>query len=316
MFFGSDDDVRTNGNNWLVNLFATHVNPPGTGNPATFDGSQTRATFFMIGSLDRYGADVAQSMQRAYAQGNEIGNHTYSHKGGLTYDGWLNDIAAGNAVITRATDQKGIGVASTDIFGFRAPEDKYNPDLYRALQQMGFTYDASIMEGYEAGHDGTNEYWPYTLDEGSPGANWNKANKITSNVPPGNVPGLWELPEAVYRIPPELRPKYGSSIYGCDWNWIHERKIDKQDMVTIFKYNLDLRLSSNRAPLQLCLHSQYYGVEKWFTAEDRASIAAMQDALTQMLEYALSKPEVRVVRGIDLISWMRNPAPLGQQPSH
>ena len=63
----------------------------------------------------------------------------------------------------------GPGVTEEDIFGFRTPFLKYNNATFEALQAEGFVYDCSIEEGYQPDHDGTNYYWPYTLDEGSPG---------------------------------------------------------------------------------------------------------------------------------------------------
>lgn len=59
-------------------------------------------------------------------------------------------------------------------------------------------------------------------------------------------------------------------------------------MVMIFKRNLGLGLTSNRAPLHLRIHAEYFGTERWVSEEDEASIDQMRVALTQMLESARS----------------------------
>ena len=39
----------------------------------------------------------------------------------------------------------------------------------RRVKAAGFWYDCSIQEGTDLDQDGTNFFWPYTLDQGSPG---------------------------------------------------------------------------------------------------------------------------------------------------
>jgi peptidoglycan/xylan/chitin deacetylase (PgdA/CDA1 family) len=310
--FGSDDNYQVDGTNWLVNdFYRNRRNPRGQGHPATFDGTPARGSFYVVGLIEDHGIDIRDVLSNAYLEGHEIGNHTYDHSSESSKEDWQHQIEAANEFITQPVKQGGLGIPTAEVYGFRAPQDAYNSELYELLDQLDFTYDASIVEGYQPDKDGTNEFWPYTLDQGSPAADWMFKSGFKDYTPPGKHPGLWEIPVDVYRIPPELQPKYGDWAYGCDWNWITELDMAPKDMVTIFKHNLDLRLKSNRAPLTLCIHSQFFGKEPGRSEQEQESTDALRKALSQMLDYALSKAEVRVVPAIDVIRWMSNPVLLG-----
>ena len=73
-------------------------------------------------------------------------------------------------------------------------------------------------------------------------------------------------------------------------------------------------LLSNRAPLVLCLHSDFYGLQPWDDDEEQARAQEMQDALSRFADYALSHEAVRAVRPMDLIGWMLDPRPLAEVP--
>jgi len=311
--FGSDDNPVAAGNNWLVNtFFGTRTNPQGTANPATFDGTPARGSFYLVGNTQDKGADFLASLRNAYLRGHEIGNHTFDHLGDLSQAGWLEQIRRTQEWISRPVSQGGLGVPAGEVYGFRTPFDHYNTQLYAVLDQLGFTYDASIVEGFQPEKDGTNDFWPYRLTHGSPGAEWLFESGAKPQTPPGEHPELWEVPASVYRVPPDLQARYGERAYGCDWNWIHQYRMRPQDMVRVFKYTLDLRLKSNRAPLHLCIHGQIFGEAAWQSEAERELVEPMREALSQMIDYALSQPEVRVVRAIDLLRWLKSPVPLGR----
>ena len=131
----------------------------------------------------------------------------------------------------------------------------------------------------------------------------------------GKQPGLWELPQNYLRWP-ETRT---GNIGYCDKDWFWAfRKGDPQTRgaktASVLKYNLDLRLAGNRAPFHLCLHSQEWADPSWVKNAPTENMLAKQAALQEFLTYALSKPEVRVVRQIDVIRWMREPVPLQPTP--
>ena len=309
--FGFDDNYRPEGNAWIADtLFAGRTNPAGTGNPATFDGLPARAGLFFIGfQMKDYGVDFRDSVQHLYDMGHEIGNHSYENNGGLSRDGWLQAIADTNAQLVS------LGIPATEIYGFRAPEDAYNTELYEVLEQLGFTYDASITSGWQPGDEGTNLSWPYSLENGSPDADWIHDTGFHSYTPPGDHPTLWEVPESVFYVPTALQSTYGTTAGYCDWNWINDDNAPPEDWVEFFKETLQQRLEGNRAPLHICLHGQYYGNEHWFEDDARAGTAERQQALLEMLDYALSLPDVRVVSPIDVLNWMNDPVPLGKAPA-
>lgn len=78
-------------------------------------------------------------------------------------------------------------------------------------------------------------------------------------------------------------------------------------MRAILEYNLDLHLSGNRSPLVFVAHAHLYAFS---TPEDNpdtpsdAERKARWKALTGFITYALTKPEVRVVAGRNIIEWM------------
>ena len=65
--FGSDDNYITSGNYWLVdNFYGTKTNPPGSGNPATYDGMPVGGSFYFIGfTLQDYGQAFRDSAKHA-----------------------------------------------------------------------------------------------------------------------------------------------------------------------------------------------------------------------------------------------------------
>ena len=79
------------GVNWAIGVFSALKNPAGKGNPATFDGTTARATFY---NTSTYTA-AAGSWKAAYNAGFETGNHTINHLHGGTADNGMNFSAAG-----------------------------------------------------------------------------------------------------------------------------------------------------------------------------------------------------------------------------
>lgn len=301
---------KDDANNWFVDtFFGTRTNPAG-GNPGTFDGVPARGTFFVAGRTEGDGKTVVESVRHAYYQGHEIGNNSYTADGGLTADQWRKNIRNTSDWMTRPVDKGGLGV--TQVYGFSAPGNDYNAALYDVLDQYGFAYDASIIEGYQPDKTGTNENWPYSLANGSPDADWLAANGYVPASAPKSHPQLWEVPQSVYRVPPDLQAKYGPVVVGCDSAWRNQFRMTPEDMVTVFKYNLDERLKSNRAPLQFCIDSESYSKPKDLTAEQSVAVDQVRAALSSIIDYALNKPEVRAVRLVDVLLWMKHPTPLAR----
>ena len=305
--FGSDDNWMPEGVNWFVTkLYAGRSNPPGAGNPATYDGRPIHGSFYLIGVHETYGRGLCTALRNAYLQGNEMGNHTYDHIGGLTLNGGLYEISKANDWMIRPANCSaritGLGIRADDIRGFRAPTDAYNDAMYKALKQLGFTYAASTATGWGTPTDGGNASWPGTLDSGFPVAPW--------VLQTGSQPGFWEVPQNYMRVPPSLQTKLsiGLRVGYCDKDWF-QAGIEGPNITTLLNYNLDQHLSGNRAPLSICVHSQEWGTAFW-AGTPSAQTLARQQALLDFRDYALSKPAVRVVSHYDVINWMKNPVPL------
>jgi hypothetical protein len=104
----------------------------------------------------------------------------------------------------------------------------------------------------------------------------------------------------------------GHKITSFDYNLWHLAELNKEEVLGILKYNLDLRLAGNRAPMTFGAHTQYY-VGNWSQNAPNATTTQMQEAISEFIEYALSKPEVRVTTADNVIKWCQNPTPLPQK---
>ena len=85
--------------------------------------------------------------------------------------------------------------------------------------------------------------------------------------------------------------------------------ISAQDFYNSMKWALDLRLEDvdNRAPLLIGLHSDTYSTQNMGYSQP---LDQRRKAVSDFLDYALSKPEVRFVSAKQLIQWMCDPKPL------
>jgi hypothetical protein len=316
---GFDDNGQAAGMTWATDMMA----------------SRGRATFFLTSTYAQ-----ATVWRAAYMAGHEIGNHTVTHATDRNVGAprWRQEMTDCNAYITGQ-----VGVPAAEITGFRTPFLKYDDDTLGVVKELGFQYDTSIEEGYEwddnanggngATQDGTNFYWPYTLDNRSPGhttqVEWGEGLVEISPRP-----GLWELPVYAvvtppddkceqYGVPSGLRTRLktrqswfdvdGGLITGFDYNlWagtsVGGFAMTKAEFVATLKYTLDQRLAGNRSPFLFGAHTDYY-VASWnANATGTPSEADRRAALEEFLDYAKSKPEVEIVTYKHVLDWVRNPA--------
>ena len=335
---GSEGGVR-----WLTGLFASRRNPPGSGDSGTFDGAPLHYAFYVnTFYLDPAGRDageraaqrrenpvfVKRAWKEAVEAGHEIGVHTHSHPHGRPFSvaQWEAEIDRSIAVLTapwkpdetpeRPDREAGLGLARTDLVGFRAPFLEPADNGMTAARAKGFLYDSSIEEvwrsGEGAGDEGEGFRPPYRLDAGLPDV----------NPPIGPQPGLWEIPIydyltpsdaecARYGLAPGFRarlkavkdyfiPEYGG-ITGMDWNLWNEFNLTPAEFLAVLKYTLDRHLASDRCPLTVGLHSAVYTVTPDMPPERAALVRERRAAVEAFLDYALSKPEVRVVSHRELL---------------
>jgi peptidoglycan/xylan/chitin deacetylase (PgdA/CDA1 family) len=334
---GFDDNTKAEGIDWAINLFSNKKNP---------DGSNARVSFYMNTKgfhewIDDDPAELLNAVKRLKNTDHEIGNHTYCHHSDLQNDDWDTFTQTINALtsaqwqtkLQKATNdlKEYASIPKSEISGFRAPYLLYNQNLFDQLKKEGFLYDCSIEEGAAEKFDGTNFRWPYQLNEGSPGHNesWYGNSQNPNFVKIGSIPGLWELPNHLFMIPKDTECKaYGIKkglwkrikqklpyledykITGFDYNLWNNAELNKEEVLGILKYNLDLRLKGNHAPLMFGAHTQYY-TQAWADAHSpNANYLEMRAAISEFIDYALSKPEVRIVPAKDIINWCTNPVPL------
>ena len=328
---GFDDNTVSDGINWAINLFENKKN---------HDNSKALASFYMnTAGLDSFIEDTPSNlltaMQALKDTDHEIGNHTYDHHQGLNESQIiaLNNSQWNKSITDCETKLKNpVGVSQSSITGFRSPYLLYNPNTLNVLKTKNYLYDCSIEEGYAEQFNGKNFRWPYQLNEGSPGHNesWYANPENPNAITIGAVEGLWELPVYVLMVPKDSEcKKYGITkglwnrikekmpylnghkITSFDYNLWHLAELNKEEVLGILKYNLDLRLEGNRAPMTFGAHTQYY-VGNWSQYAPNATTIQMQEAISEFIEYALSKPEVRVTTGDNVIKWCQNPTPLPQ----
>jgi peptidoglycan/xylan/chitin deacetylase (PgdA/CDA1 family) len=311
---GWDDNGQVGGMTWAVDMLK----------------DRGKASFFLTCTYMQ-----AAAWKAAYMAGHEIGNHTVSHATdrNVGLPRWLQEMNDCNKYITEQ-----VGVPADEIIGFRTPFLKYDTDTLAAVKQVGFRYDTSIEEGYEwddkanASQDGTNYFWPYTLDNRSPGhttqVEWGEGLK---EIDPQS--GLWELPVYAVVVPPDakcqqygvepgLRMKLkqrqtwfdvdGGLITGFDYNlWASTSvggfAMTKAEFVATLKYTLDQRLAGNRSPFLFGAHTDYY-VASWnMNAAGTPSEADRRAAIEEFLDYAKMKKEVEITTYKDVLEYVRNP---------
>ena len=100
---------------------------------------QIPATFFCIG-VDSTHKEQAEVMQSIVAHGHEIGNHTMNHRqdfGQMTPSDKRKEIVECDNVLR--------DTINTEIVGFRSPGYYFDDSIYPILQELGYTYDTSIL---------------------------------------------------------------------------------------------------------------------------------------------------------------------------
>ncbi len=298
-----DDNHRPWAVDWLVQELKKYQHS---------DGTPIRAVFFNTGKALSESQNIGAWI-RAFDAGHEIGNHTMNHLEGETLSStqWHDEIVSFSARLASPRPQ-GMGVSVSEIKGFRAPFLQYTDDALRELVQNNIVYDSSIEEGWAENQDGSNFFWPYTLDKGSPGHDYlvrsgAKKNAIVS------APGVWEIPIHVMMIPDDqdclrfgipvgLRDRLvrnhewikrtGYKVTGVDWNLLYFFSFTPEEYLGVLKYNLNKRIHTNRAPFNFAMHSQYYDTPE------------RQMVFSKFIEYALSFPQVRFVTPVRMIEWL------------
>lgn len=309
VIFGYDDNQFDDGMTNVLELYKTRVNPPGAGNPLTFDGAPARASFYVTpGGRDSqwvWTVDEATvvSWKRAFDEGHEIGNHTYYHEHGLqfTVERWSEEIQMCNDFIVER-----VGIPLEAVTGFRTPFLEYNTNLFYALKEHGFEYDNSYEGGIRwDGETGSTMYWPYTMDNGAPPGEQGRTL--------AKIPGMWEMPTDNVVEPS------GGKVTGFDYNLWFAKQYTKAKFVATLKNTLDKKYYGNRAPMNFGMHTNYYSdkaieeMKIYDPASERklvTNVVERTQGIKEFLDYALSLPDVRVVTTQQALEWIKYPVKL------
>lgn len=322
-----DDNSRVDGMEWALELAAARKN---------LDGTPVNMTFFMTTKFIAQDAvtdpkALKTVWREALAEGHEVALHSVTDETSKSSDTnrWTEELTGTLDALTKDYDaneepwdtslKSGPGLPREQLVGWRTPLLATNDLLMPVLKAHGVWYDSSLEEGFQDGQDGTDFLWPYTLDSGSPGDAFLAARgSQDTKAPITRHAGLWELPVYTVITPPEIRAalKYrvnwfddtSGKITGDDFNLLTYSlfQMNKAEFLATLKYTLDQRLRGNRAPLLITLHSDYYSPE--FTYAPNLTSAERREAIEEFLDYALSKPEVRVRSYKEIFDWMRSPA--------
>ncbi len=329
---------------WIHEYAKKKTNPNTSNNAATFDGSPVYLSFFSntIG-FNAHNSDYPNLLKwihnEVFTYGHEVGNQTHAHLQNFndtaSATSWQNVINEFNSNISEplpsnlkdAVDDlntEGAGIATSNIFGFRAPFLIVTANMFQAVSNIGLKYDCSIEEGAYENQNASNYYWPYTLHDGL-GHHYNPdINKITSSYP-----NIMEIPVyllelvpdslcANYGIPSGLKNKINAKmswvtdkITGYDYNlWAtFSAALNKDEVLAILKFNFDKRYNGNRAPLTLGIHSNYY-TSSWDNSAENANWMQRQQAIEEFIDYVLQHSSARIVSHKQLYDWMRNPQKL------
>lgn len=309
---GYDDNRYEDGMQWVLDMMLQHKNPAGSGNDATFDGHNLKASFyFTTDALDDGGEALLAQWRRAVDIGHEAGNHTHTHREREreTPFVWQEELTTCNSILAEK-----LGIPRNAILGVRAPFlDFLAPPLFDTLAAGldGIIYDCSIRHD-PYGDDPENwtfyrHVWPYTLEKG--------LDVFTAGGYAIGNPAIWEVPcyslptsgdRASMRQPQNMYTGFDSTAYATSGGMGMSAAAFHDSL----KWALELRMAEgdNRAPLTIGLHSDTYSAQNTGYSQP---LAERRAALADFVDYALrTYPEVRFVSTKQLLMWMSHPTPL------
>jgi hypothetical protein len=243
------------------------------------DGRMSPVTYF----ITKVNTDPALARQR-YLEGNELANHTATHLTGpeTTLEEWRQELSDVNRFLVND-----VGLPSNAIAGFRAPSLVTTENMWQALKELSFLYDASLSEIVRvpplvsAGPD--SFAWPHTLDYGSGLA------CVSSHCPDISLPGVWSIPLWVF---------YDRD--GNNYGALDPATASDSVFHDILEYNFQQRYDGNRCPLGLYSHA------------GQLALPDRQGALRTFLQDKLTRPDVWMITMRGLIEWMREPVPVSR----
>ncbi|MBP1656866.1 MAG: hypothetical protein H6Q31_1467 [Bacteroidetes bacterium] len=264
-----------------INSFAESFIQPIVKDLRNPDGRKSPVTYF----LTKVNTEPALARQR-YLEGNELANHTATHLTGpeTTPEEWRQELSDLNQFLVND-----VGLPSDAIAGFRAPNLATSENMWEALKDLHFLYDASLSEIVTVPplvSTGPDSFaWPHTLDFGSGLA------CLSAHCPDIPLPGIWSIPLWV------LYDRNGNN-YGA----LDPAVASDSIFHDILEYNFQQRYDGNRCPLGLYSHA------------GQLALPGRQNVLRAFLQEKLALPDVWMITMRGLIEWMREPVPVSGLP--
>ncbi|KMQ50862.1 chitin deacetylase [Chitinispirillum alkaliphilum] len=320
---GFDDNRYADGVDWVLDeLLAGRYNNQGIGNKATFDGTPMAVSFYVIGNVDLPWSEdpfnqpipderpVTDAFRRAYDAGMGIGNHTWTHQYNL-YDLSENESIGGRPSLYMeiGTCSKYLvnimGMPVQHIYGFRTPylANSLDGSSFKVTRDLGILYDCTLNNSLQGSRpaEWTRADFPGRMDNG-----WTAWGRFP-------VDNFWQFPNATYPV-----TEGGTfSDMGFDSGpngW--PGGASATAMFNQMKWAIQYHYETNRAPIDLGLHSDYYSQEAQNTPGSGASqfttpLNERRRALVMLLDWIEEElPDARVVTKIDAIRWLTNPVAL------
>ncbi|EIW87292.1 hypothetical protein CONPUDRAFT_116476 [Coniophora puteana RWD-64-598 SS2] len=229
-----------------------------------------------------------------YVAGNEIADHTMTHVGTPPNDEVMGNLIALNALA---------GIPLPDIIGFRAPFLNYSVDTLTMLHNAGFTYDSSASASLPVGADGTDAFWPYTLDNGLANDCLTVENACKGNP---KLPGFWEIP--MYAL---FDQRGAAGVHLMDpWLDAANGNSNPDDEATLqyMQSTFSDHYKGNRQPFGLYTHPIHLATDYPGVPAPTPTINMIND----FLDWAQEQDDVWIVSNEQMLAWIKNPVPVSQ----
>src|SRR5206468_9303618 len=106
-----------------------------------------------------------------------------------------------------------------------------------------------------------------------------------------------------------FEPSTGKMV-GMDITMLYDAKMTRAEALATLKYTLDQRLAGNRAPMVFVGHTHVYEAGWNGNAPNVSDLTQRRGIIEDFVNYALTKPDVRIRPVIDIVTWMNTPVAL------
>ncbi|KZP04662.1 hypothetical protein FIBSPDRAFT_1054534 [Athelia psychrophila] len=229
-----------------------------------------------------------------FVAGNEIADHTMTHVGTPPADEINGNLIALNALA---------GIPLSSIKGFRAPFLNYTGETLKLLAASEFTYDSSSAASVPVTDNGTDAYWPYTLDNGMAN-DCLEVTDICKGQP--KIPGFWEIPMYAFfdnlgAAGPHLMDPWLDAANGAS-------TVNDTATFDYMKNTFTAHYTGNRQPIGLYTHPIHLSTTYPGVNPPNSTITM----INQFLDWAQTQQDVWIVSNEQLLAWVQNPVPLSQ----